>query len=969
MLRTRLQAKFLLWGVVLVIAGGVAGAVVHGVMIRAGWSILVDCLVMIPVVIAFWLLPWWLSLNRWVLRPVERIVEANRKVASGDEAGLLLTPEAVPDDEIGDIMRSRDEMLARLRKARQDAEQRAERLAILNTVSAAASASLHADTVFDTAVQQALTVTQMDCAALFVRDDEVLTLVAHSGLAPEVEAAVRQHRVGEDLPGLVAATGEVLTVEAALARDPRVQAEAIRQAGYESFVGVPLRSQGRVIGVLALGACEARTFAEADLSFLQTLGDIVGTAVANGRLYAEAQERARRLEELHGAGRELLSLLGQPLTEEEVLHGALVSLCHLVQAKYGAVGLVDEEGRLIQFVHWGLTEEEVARIGPLPRGVGLLGALIEEGQAIRLDDLTQDPRHTAFPAHHPPMKSFLGVPVTSREKVYGRLYLTEKEGGQPFTEEDANIASSFANSLALALDNLRLLEQAREAESRYRDLYDHAPDGYHFANPEGLILEMNQTELDWLGYSRDEVVGRLRYDDLIAPEDRAKLPDLRAAAAREGVLSEVQLQVVRKDGAVFPVRINKRAVYDAAGNYGGSRASVRDISREKELERQFIQAQKMEAVGTLAGGVAHDFNNQLTGIIGYAELALPELEPGSRAHQFVATIPEQGRRAATLIAQLLAFSRQTVLERQPFDLNLLLKETAQLLRRALPETITLYVTPAPQPAIVNADLSQVQQVVMNLCTNARDAMPHGGELTLTVSEARLDEDYVRLHPYVEPGAYICLSVRDTGTGIPPELLDRIFEPFVTTKETGKGTGLGLAMAYGTVKQHGGSINVYSEVGQGTEFKVYLPAHALAPVAEEAAEEEMPRGQGETVLLVEDQEAVRRVGQEMLESQGYTCLTATNGVEALEVYRAHGAEIALVITDMVMPQMGGRELHAALRELNPEVKALLISGYSLDAEVEELRSKGLAGFVAKPLGLPELARAVRAALEEPERDNP
>ncbi|PIZ48549.1 MAG: hypothetical protein COY42_06240, partial [Armatimonadetes bacterium CG_4_10_14_0_8_um_filter_66_14] len=239
-LRTRLQAKFLLWGITFGIGGGVAGAVVHGIVMHAGWGFPWDYLVTIPILIVFWLVPFWVALNRWVLRPVERIVEANRKVASGDEAGLLLTPDAVPDDEIGDIMRSRNEMLTRLREARQQAEQRPERLAILNAVAAAASASLDADKVFDTAVQQALTVTNMDSAALFVREDDVLTLVAHLGLAPEVEAAVRQHRVGEDLPGLVAATGELLTVEAALARDPRVQAEAIRQAGYESFVGVPL---------------------------------------------------------------------------------------------------------------------------------------------------------------------------------------------------------------------------------------------------------------------------------------------------------------------------------------------------------------------------------------------------------------------------------------------------------------------------------------------------------------------------------------------------------------------------------------------------------------------------------------------------------------------------------------------------------------------------------------------------------
>jgi PAS domain S-box-containing protein len=794
MFKSRLQAKFLIWAIVFGIVGIVGGAVVHGLVMRAGVGFPWDYLATLPVLIFIWLVPLWVALNRLVLRHVHCIVEANRRVAAGDESGISLPMESAPADEMGDIMRSREQMLTRM-------------------------------------------------------------LRAESQLA----------------------------------------------------------------------------------------------------------ERAYRLEQLYNAGRELVSLLGSAFGEEELLRRALASLCQFVQAKFGAIGMFNARGELTKFVYYGLTDEEAARIGNPPQGIGLLGAVSREGQVIRLEDLRCDPRHTGFPPHHPQMKTFLGVCIGRGERVYGRLYLTEKEDGQVFTDEDVRVAQSFANSLALALENQWLLEKTQEAEARYRDLYEHAPDGYHFTDADGVIREMNETELEWLGYTREEVVGRLRYDDLVAPEDRAKLPELRSAVAREGEIKEAELHVVRKDGSTFPVRINKTAVYDEKGNYRGSRASVRDITREKELERQFIQAQKMEAIGTLAGGIAHDFNNQLTGIIGFAELALAELEPGSKAHRFVAAIPEQGRQAASLISQLLAFSRQTVLQRQPFDLNLLAKETVQILRHTFPETINIRVIPAPQPAIVEADPSQIQQVLMNLCTNARDAMPAGGDLTIRVTMEEVDNDYVRQHPYMTSGTYVCLSVRDTGTGIPPEHLDRIFEPFFTTKEKGKGTGLGLAMVYGTVKQHGGSINVYSELGKGSEFKVYLPAHTLPTVSTERTAEELPRGKGETVLVVEDQEEVRLVAQAMLESLGYSCITAANGQEALEIYRSRGKEIALVMTDMVMPRMGGRELHAALRELNPEVKVLLMSGYSLDAEVTQLRQEGLAGFVTKPLGLREVAHAVSAAL--------
>lgn len=669
MLRTRLQVRFLLWGVALGVAGGLTGAMVHDLAERLGWGFPWDYLVGIPVLIAFWVLPFWVAMNRRVLQPVQRIVEADRRLVTGDEPNSFFPPEAIPDNEIGDIMRSRNEMLARLREVRQQARQREERLAALNAIATAASESLLQDTLFDVAIQQALTATAMDSAALFVREGDVLSLVAHRGISAEVAAAIRQHRVGEDLPGQVAATGEVLTIEAAVARDPRVQVETIRRAGYEAFVGVPLKGPDRIVGVLALGAFQTRTFTETDVSFLQMLGNVVGTAVANNRLYAEARGLSQRLEQLHGAGLRLIALLGQPLADEVLLQQALTALCHVVRAKYGAVGLVDDQGRLIRFIHWGMTEEEVARIGHPPRGVGLLGALLKKGPVLRLADLTTDPRHAGFPPHHPPMKTLLGVPVAGRDKVYGRLYLTEKEGGQPFTEQDENIARSFADSVALGLDNLRLLEQAHAAEARYRDLYEHAPVGLDEVNAEGLITSMNQTLLDWLGYSREEVVGKMRYEQLLTEEGRRQWPLLEARCRREGRLEHVELDLVRKDGSRLPVRIGVVAVYGPNGEVIGCRATTRDVTREKELERQFLQTQKMEALGMLAGGVAHDFNNILTVMLMRAEMAGMVADLPPRVQESLREIEASAKRAANLTRQLLLFSRRQMMQPRRLDVN------------------------------------------------------------------------------------------------------------------------------------------------------------------------------------------------------------------------------------------------------------------------------------------------------------
>ncbi|MBI3921007.1 MAG: PAS domain S-box protein, partial [Armatimonadetes bacterium] len=472
------------------------------------------------------------------------------------------------------------------------------------------------------------------------------------------------------------------------------------------------------------------------------------------------------------------------------------------------------------------------------------------------------------------------------------------------------------------------------------------------------IIEFNRAAQEAFGYLPEEVLGK-SVDLLYADPEEGRHVHLTTVESGRCVQ---EIRNLRKNGEVFPTLLAASVLRNSEGEVVGVMGISRDVTEQRSLERQLLHSQKMQSIGTLAGGIAHDFNNLLTGIIGYAELARGEVEPGKEPHQYLNIIVEQGMRAASLVSQLLQFSRQEKTERRPLELTPLVKETVEILQRTLPESLTIRLEAPQGIAPVKGDPAQVQQVILNLCVNASHAMPEGGDLDLGLENVLLDDAYCRRYPFARSGSYVCLSVRDTGVGMPPEVQERIFEPFFTTKELGQGTGLGLAMVYGIAKSHEGHITVESEVNKGSTFRVYLPTVEGPSPQPSNGTSPLPRG-SETLLLVEDDPSVLQVGKALLQNLGYTVLTAVDGEEALEVYRHFGKDVALVLTDLVMPRMSGDRMCEVLIRIDPEVKVVVMSGHSRPEGPGDLKIPGMKAWMEKPLTMNVLAHTVRDALEE------
>ena len=502
-------------------------------------------------------------------------------------------------------------------------------------------------------------------------------------------------------------------------------------------------------------------------------------------------------------------------------------------------------------------------------------------------------------------------------------------------------------------DRVRAERQLVESEANYRRALEQASDAIVVSDRQGSILEVNARTEEILGFRREEMVGR-GLEEFLPSEDRERKPlRLRELLDGESVLSERRLR--RKNGTLVNVEISARDLGD-----GRFQAIVRDISERRRLEEQLRQAQKMEAVGQLTGGIAHDLNNLLTVVLANSEMMASDLPPGREdIKSELGELQAAARRGAQMIRKLLSFSRHAPLTYQVLDLGRVVEDLLGTLRRLLPAHIEVAFVRESEGIKVLADAGAIEQVLLNLATNARDAMPRGGTLRLEISRV----DVPRPPDAAMPGWYGCLTVRDNGIGMEEKVRARAFEPFFTTKPPGEGSGLGMAMIYGLTQQHGGFVELESEPGQGATVRVYLPlARDDQPLAELGAATPMLRGGGEQILLVEDEDGLRRVAQRALERMGYRVITAADGMEALEAYRQQAASVDLIITDVVMPKLGGLALYRTLRQEGHSVRFLFTSGYAAHEIVQGDLPEGDLSLLQKPWTLADLTLRVREVLD-------
>ena len=686
-----------------------------------------------------------------------------------------------------------------------------------------------------------------------------------------------------------------------------------------------------------------------------------GTRVGAYATYRDITEQ-KRAEELNAA---LYAIAARSQSAEDLqqFFAAIHTIVgQLMNARNFYIALFDPQSQLLSFPYF--VDEEDPTPVPKPLGRGLTEYVFRSGESLLatppvFEDLVRRGEVELIGAAS---LDWLGVPLKSGATCIGVLVVQSYNENARFGERDREILKFVSQQLAATIEHKRYEEALRRSEARSRSLILSAAFGICRCTLGGRFLDVNPALITMLGYEAVEDLLNLsaRRDVFVNPQELDRLAeDYR----RTGSLNGVEVQWRRKDDRVIIVRLSGCAATrsDEPEEVEVLELIAEDITDRRQLEEQLRQAQKMDAVGRLAGGVTHDFNNLLMVINGYTEVLLEQLEKGGDTHRKIQSIQQAADRAATLTRQLLAFSRKQLLELKVVDVNTVVGDMERLLRPLIGENIELVTRLSPDTGHIRADTGQLEQVIMNLVVNAKDAMPEGGKLTVQSSDVTVRQNF-REHRLIQPGRYAVISVADTGLGMDKETQSRIFEPFFTTKEKGKGTGLGLSTVYGIVKQSNGYVFVQSEVGAGTTFYVYLPR--VEECAEEASPAKVPQnetGGSETVLLVEDEESVRELVRVTLTSRGYNVLEAENGECGLHLAEDFKGHIDILVTDVVMPGMGGRELAKKLLSLRPEISVLYLSGYTEDTVVTQGALGPRTAFLQKPFTLQNLAKKVREVL--------
>ena len=700
------------------------------------------------------------------------------------------------------------------------------------------------------------------------------------------------------------------------------------------------------------------------------LVEVVGT-VQDVTERAQAEQRIRKLNRVYA----MLSAINETIVREREPSTVLAAACRIAVETGGFrmayVGLVEPDGRLELRAHAGADESTVAIVRELiagrpPAGCAFATHALATGRHAICNDIAADPLSLPWAAEAAKRgyRSLAVMPLTGESGMLGTFSIYAADTGV-FDAEEMRLLDELATDISFALAVHAREAERQKVEQRFREVVENIREVFWVTDGERtrMLYVSPAYETIW-GRTRDSLYAAPRsWLEAVPAEDRERIAEIANTRLPTGEFNET-FRIIQPEGGVRWIRARAFPVRRDDGRIERIVGFATDITEQHQLEDQFRQSQKMESMGRLAGGIAHDFNNLLTVINGTADLATLSLDEGDPLRADLVQIRLAGDRAASLTRQLLALSRQQMLKPTVLNLSAVVIGLLEMLKRLLGEDIELDVRTAADLGSVKADPGQMEQVLLNLAVNARDAMPDGGTLTIETRPAFLDDAYVAEHPANLAGPHVLVAVSDTGTGMDAATRERIFEPFFTTKELGKGTGLGLSTVYGIVQQSGGTIWVYSEPGMGTTFKIYLPCvHDAVPAPPPSVAAVTATGT-ETILLAEDEQALRRLTRRILESAGYAVVEAANGEDALRELEAHPGRVHLLLTDVVMPGMNGRELAGRVAALRPDTKVLYASGYTDDAILRHGVLDAGSPFLSKPYTPTELKRRVREVLDAP-----
>lgn len=844
----------------------------------------------------------------------------------------------------------------------------------INSIAETVSKSLVLEEIFSATVQKVCETVSTEICMVFAIDEKIQQLIlrASYGVSPGFASIpeVKSIPLYQGYSGKAVKTKSLVVVNNLSAPNDNLATRpglaAIQAEGIVSAVFIPINGQETCYGLIACGNRNIRNFTDNDIRLLTTIGQTIGMAVEKALLYQNARRRFMRLETIYRVGDRLNALL-----ELDQLLPSVVKLIHETFSYYNVnVFLYDKS-----------TEELIFTAGyggfqlPEPIGVhmslsqGIVGRCFQKCLPQLVNDVTKDPDYM-FVDNLAETKAELSVPLLVRGVAIGVL---DVQGSHinAFDEEDTLTLQTLAEQIAISVENAQLyekikhsLDEVRKSQAFFAKIVLESPLATFIINETGTCILMNSTAILLIGSNVSDAVGEynLLTDAPFAGTEVANR--LHMALAGQVTRFTVDLpttntNIVKPGYEVLSLRATLFPLMDDNNRVANVVAKFEDLTEKKQLEEALQHAQKMESIGTLAGGIAHDFNNILGGVLGYTSFIKTKMDKGDPIYRYINIIESSARRAADLTQQLLAFARGGKYQVETLNLNRIINEAVDLIARSISKNIVITMDLSPEVPVIEGDSNQIVQTIVNMCINARDALPNGGEINISTRIKNLADALLYRYPNAQQGTYVLLKVRDNGIGMSEETQKRIFEPFFTTKKDQNGTGLGLAMVYGIVQNHGGYIDVSSEIGKGTTFYIYLPFSNKVLNEVETVQTE-PESGNETILVAEDEYMMRELLVEMLDSGGYKVITAPNGHQAIDIYQEQGHQIDLVILDMMMPGINGQETFRQLKKINPAVKVLLSSGYSED--VQEISNERGLGFIQKPYGVNELLDKVRSVID-------